>query len=311
VRQDADGRWVFLPGIEAQLKRLNEQQELLGVEILWVDDNPKNNAEEIRELTLAGATVTAVESTQHAISILASRAFDVIISDMLRDDETAAGLDLLRGVQAIGLDVPVIIYSSSYSAEGANAAIGAGAFHWANSPTKLQRLVVQAVHRTLAVDRPLSPLDIARARILALLVGKANSRKEVRYAEASTIVGEAVAAEQSEVAHYVLVAGSGQFELALEVRLPAELLGERLAREGYGLISGGWPGVDHIVARAFTETLRSLGKEPSSRFMQVIETGRRNDFEVEGAKVEVRDDWSIGSVSQADMVVLIDRKSVV
>jgi hypothetical protein len=39
--------------------------------------------------------------------------------------------------------------------------------------------------------------------------------------------------------------------------------------------------------------------------MQVIERGRRSDFDVDGAKVDVRDDWARGSVDQADAVVVI------
>ncbi|MER9702225.1 hypothetical protein NKJ31_29975 [Mesorhizobium sp. M0133] len=111
--------------------------------------------------------------------------------------------------------------------------------------------------------------------------------------------------EPSDAPLRVLVAGSGTFSLPTEVLLPARLLGEQLALAGYGLISGGWPGVDHVVARAFIDKLVAIEKQPTDLFSQVVESGRKNDFVVEGAKVDIRDDWAEYSVAQADLVVLI------
>ena len=80
---------------------------------------------------------------------------------------------------------------------------------------------------------------------------------------------------------WVLVAGTGlPFGCPDEVIWCAEAVGAALARHGYGLVVGGWAGVDHITARTFKETLdRVAPEEPlTSRLMQVLPRGRFPDF---------------------------------
>ena len=57
---------------------------------------------------------------------------------------------------------------------------------------------------------------------------------------------------------WILVAGTGrQRDLPITVLRVAEELGRRLAAEDYGLICGGWPGVDYVTANAFAEGTRA------------------------------------------------------
>jgi predicted Rossmann-fold nucleotide-binding protein len=59
---------------------------------------------------------------------------------------------------------------------------------------------------------------------------------------------------------WVLVAGTGRRSgLLPSICFLADEMGRAFARKGYGLVVGGWPGVDHIVARAFAESLRGRG----------------------------------------------------
>jgi hypothetical protein len=51
----------------------------------------------------------------------------------------------------------------------------------------------------------------------------------------------------------VLVAGTGSYQLLAAERMVSEQIGRLLAESGYQLVGGGWPGVDHIVAREFVE----------------------------------------------------------
>lgn len=70
---------------------------------------------------------------------------------------------------------------------------------------------------------------------------------------------------------WVLVAGTGRlsfFSTGLEQT--AQYLGKQLATNGHGLVTGGWPGVDEIVARAFWEVSSEQGLAPEDRLMQVI-----------------------------------------
>jgi hypothetical protein len=79
---------------------------------------------------------------------------------------------------------------------------------------------------------------------------------------------------------WVQVAGLGWYELphpALEV---CPLLGEMLAREGYGLIVGGFQGVDHVVARRFVEALDESRpvRADSEWLIQVVARGRSPNY---------------------------------
>jgi TIR domain/SLOG cluster4 family len=70
---------------------------------------------------------------------------------------------------------------------------------------------------------------------------------------------------------WVLVAGTGPLRaFSSELKETAQHLGKQLATNGYGLVTGGWTGVDETVARAFWETSSEQGLAPEDRLIQVI-----------------------------------------
>jgi CheY-like chemotaxis protein len=85
---------------------------LIGRSILWVDDNPANNELAMRALRKLLVDVVQVTSTQAALATLASRTFDLVISDMGRGDDMRAGYDLLAQIRGRGLTIPFFIFSS-------------------------------------------------------------------------------------------------------------------------------------------------------------------------------------------------------
>lgn len=117
--------------------------------ILWVDDEPKNNAFLIESLrTDRGAEVIEATSTDEALEDLGAnpRGFDVVISDMGREERGGirplAGVDLLRRMRDQGLTVPVVIYASPDAvARGREAAVDAGAVAVTASATELLTLL--------------------------------------------------------------------------------------------------------------------------------------------------------------------------
>jgi CheY-like chemotaxis protein len=80
--------------------------------ILWVDDHPENNAYEVEILRKCGATVHEVKKTENALQELTKADWKLLISDMGRDGNSRAGLDLLMGVRARGAKLDVIFYAS-------------------------------------------------------------------------------------------------------------------------------------------------------------------------------------------------------
>jgi hypothetical protein len=69
---------------------------------------------------------------------------------------------------------------------------------------------------------------------------------------------------------FVLVAGLGGSQIPMSVVYASEVLGRELARGGYGLRSGGWPGVDHIVCREYVHQLRRDGTLSQNALIHVI-----------------------------------------
>ncbi len=70
---------------------------LHGARILWVDDQPLANAAIFRFLNNYNVVIDYARNTKEAESALewSADAYEVVVSDMIRDDDGRAGLDLL------------------------------------------------------------------------------------------------------------------------------------------------------------------------------------------------------------------------
>lgn len=89
--------------------------------ILFVDDNPENNAQEMVYFRRLGYQVISTTSTTSALTLLENSHVDIIVSDMARTEEgdsgefalfPRAGLVLLEQVRQRGWRTPVIFYST-------------------------------------------------------------------------------------------------------------------------------------------------------------------------------------------------------
>ena len=116
--------------------------------ILWVDDKPTNNAYEIVKLQDDGYDISTAESTRSALTLLQGGTTkpDIIISDMGRREgigyNRTAGIDLVRGIRAQGLETPIYIYSSGKAArQYAEESRKAGCNGITSSPIKLFEFV--------------------------------------------------------------------------------------------------------------------------------------------------------------------------
>ena len=77
---------------------------------------------------------------------------------------------------------------------------------------------------------------------------------------------------------WILIAGSGNDRIPASIVDTSKRLGRELADAGFGLVSGGWPGVDHIVSRAFAEAVKETRGRLADRLTQVMDRGRTPDF---------------------------------
>jgi hypothetical protein len=77
---------------------------------------------------------------------------------------------------------------------------------------------------------------------------------------------------------WILVAGTGTRDRIPEAdALAARAIGEELALHSYGLITGGWTGVDSIATESFLKQLHSRGGDPKECLIQVVPANRRSE----------------------------------
>lgn len=94
--------------------------------VLWVDDQPENNALLIDQLMTAGATVDLARSTAEGLSLATRHSYNAVISDMGRTEDghhrSTAGIEFVRELRAAGDRTPVAIFTSSRSVSANRAA---------------------------------------------------------------------------------------------------------------------------------------------------------------------------------------------
>jgi len=120
------------------MRRGERRPPLVERQVLVVDDEP--DIRELLELTLSkmGLGVVAVGSLAEARERLGRARFDLCLTDMRLPD--GEGLELVRDISALDVDLPVAVITAHGSAENAVAALKAGAFDYVSKPVGLEQL---------------------------------------------------------------------------------------------------------------------------------------------------------------------------
>src|SRR5689334_17040248 len=125
--------------------------------VLFVDDEAAIRAVSKRVLTFAGLAVETMESGTEALSwIGAGGRADVIVTDL--EMPGIHGLDFLRSVRLLDLDVPVIVMTGNPSLETALSTIAHGVHRYLVKPVSTEDLVevvrsAAALHRIAVLKR--------------------------------------------------------------------------------------------------------------------------------------------------------------
>jgi hypothetical protein len=105
---------------------------------------------------------------------------------------------------------------------------------------------------------------------------------------------------------WVLVAGTGiPRKFTSELKALAQYLGTRLAADGFGLVTGGWPGVDETVARAFEAGVSGRNLALEDLLIQTIVDGKEPNFPAGQLVFKKRSDYWDASVARSDAIVLL------
>lgn len=99
--------------------------------VLWVDDNPGNNAFLIESITRDGWAVDTAISTSNALKKLSQLNYNVIISDSTRYEDGIenrfAGLEFLKALQKNNNNIPILIFTGREGIRLTSHFINAGA----------------------------------------------------------------------------------------------------------------------------------------------------------------------------------------
>jgi CheY-like chemotaxis protein len=118
---------------------------LQRAKILWVDDSPENNFNEIKMLHQLRSDVATAKSTEEALALIAEKKdFDIVLSDLKRGDDPTAGLGMLDTLRRSHPTLPVIFYVGEFDpARG----LPPFAFGLTNRPDELLHLILDILAR--------------------------------------------------------------------------------------------------------------------------------------------------------------------
>jgi EAL domain-containing protein (putative c-di-GMP-specific phosphodiesterase class I)/ActR/RegA family two-component response regulator len=103
-----------------------------GSHVLVVDDDEAVLRGLSRLLAGQGYRVQVASSGSAALAAVGSTSFDAILSDV--DMPTMSGIELLRRVRAIDVDVPLVLITGNPTLEAATAAVEQGALRYISKP---------------------------------------------------------------------------------------------------------------------------------------------------------------------------------
>ena len=96
--------------IDEQAIVYSEAADAIG-RILWIDDHPENNSREREYLRGKNIGIYSITSSREALLLISLYQYDVIISDMGREEDAIAGLKLLEQMRNQGIEIPFYIYT--------------------------------------------------------------------------------------------------------------------------------------------------------------------------------------------------------
>lgn len=103
--------------ISLQRRAIQVLPRIYGRRILWVDSNfPRSNQKEISALTDLGFSIDKVKTTAEAMSAMSKQGYDLLITNMKRDDDFA-GRRLMNNMCYSHIHTPAIIYSWGFNPE--------------------------------------------------------------------------------------------------------------------------------------------------------------------------------------------------
>lgn len=132
-----------LSQLDGQVARRAQRSLALtqGARLLWIDENPLNNAIETQLLKRLGISIDRATTDADAERALAGAVYDLALSSMTRGGNAEAGITFLTKVLASDPSLPLIFYV------GTERPVPEGAFGLTIRPDELLNLIFDALER--------------------------------------------------------------------------------------------------------------------------------------------------------------------
>src|SRR5260370_17361727 len=118
--------------------------------LLIVDDDPRPLASLARAFRLAGHEATVCDNAARALELAKSKAFDMMLSDVVMPGKD--GLALLEDLRAVGIALPVVMISGQANIEMAVRATPLGALDFLHKPLSTHNLLL-TLHHVLTLNQ--------------------------------------------------------------------------------------------------------------------------------------------------------------
>ncbi|MEV0370605.1 response regulator [Streptomyces sp. NPDC050636] len=127
--------------VQPAIQEIDRTKRARVARVLWVDDNPDYNLYETLALEQLGLLVTKATSTEAGISYFDNLNFSLVVTDAQRGSDAEAGMTLLKELQRVNPDIPVIVYTMG-SADKREQLVNAGARAVVDTPSELIKAVL-------------------------------------------------------------------------------------------------------------------------------------------------------------------------
>jgi CheY-like chemotaxis protein len=128
-------------GEDAARARLTTTRTIIAGRVLWVDDHPENNVEESLMLAGLGFAITQATSTETALRYLRQGSYEMLITDLGRNGNPVAGLELLERLPSSNEEMTSLVYTMG-AGERAARAVALGAVAVLETPGELLETVL-------------------------------------------------------------------------------------------------------------------------------------------------------------------------
>lgn len=126
-----------------RMSRVKERS--LDFRVLWIDDEPHLQRNEIEQLKEIGLEVNVAANEEEANGLIRNFEYQLIISDIARPGREKNGIDFLNELVAEGINIPFVFYITNFDKSKGTPV---NAFGITNSLAEFFHLVMDVVGRT-------------------------------------------------------------------------------------------------------------------------------------------------------------------